>query len=241
MQLSQPLPTTSTPIKQKKKPSQIAGPPSTAIVTAHDESKPSDIETEICAATKDNKRMKPLVALLARSRCLSDSQKRLLTTAWITPLVDLLILSAWLKKVQSALHILVGLLHVVAITCQAISHIADEDWSWLPIPGVVATTATALAAVVHGITQIVNTFNKSPAQLESAFENGSQVGKRFLAKLEGAGKPCSEVQLYAFIAHDLGAALGGLGTAVLSDVSDMAPQVAEIRMNAVNAQRELAL
>ena len=87
--------------------------------------------------------MKPLVALLARSRCLSDSQKRLLTTAWITPLVDLLILSAWLKKVQSALHILVGLLHVVAITCQAISHIADEDWSWLPIPGVVATTATA--------------------------------------------------------------------------------------------------
>ena len=107
--------------------------------------------------------------------------------------------------------------------------------------GCVATTATALAAVVHGITQIVNTFNKSPAQLESAFENGSQVGKRFLAKLEGAGKPCSEVQLYAFIAHDLGAALGGLGTAVLSDVSDMAPQVAEIRMNAVNAQRELAL
>lgn len=117
------------------------------------------VEAEAYAAAHGKAKMFPLVSLLLHASALSEEQKRTMVSCWISPLTDLLQLSDLLTRTQTVLHIAVGVFHIVAVTIQAIS----TDLQALRI---VATAATIIAAVGHGATHIVSTFNKSDAAAE---------------------------------------------------------------------------
>ena len=117
------------------------------------------VEAEAHAAARGKVKMFPLVSLLLHASALSEEQKRTMVSCWISPLTDLLQLSDLLKRTQTVLHIAIGVFHIVAVTIQAIS----TDLQALRI---VATAATIVAAVGHGATHIVSTFNKSHAATE---------------------------------------------------------------------------